>query len=131
MPIRFSDVEDAFLFVNSDSYGMHSAFLNAETGQTFYRSETGGLDEIGEMDLDNLIEIPHKNDLDLGKALVFRFVGDKLPDDYGRVRDIFARRGAYGRFKDFLDSKGLLEAWHRFEEDETKMRCASGAMITT
>jgi hypothetical protein len=120
MPIRFSDIEDAFLFVSSDSYGMHSALVNPETGQTFYRSEAGDLDEIGEMDLDNLIQIPHKNDLDLGKELVFRFVGNKLPDDYERVGDIFARRGAYGRFKDFLESKGLLEEWYRFEDEETK-----------
>ena len=59
-------------------------------------------------------EIPHKNDLDLGQALVFEFAASHLPDEYDRVRDIFRRRGAYGRFKDLLDSKGLLETWYRF-----------------
>ena len=68
-----------------------------------------------------MIEIPHKNDLDLGHNLVFEFTASNLPDEYDRVRDIFRHRGAYGRFKDLLDFKGLLDAWHSFEnERETK-----------
>ena len=116
--VRFSDIEDAFQFVGSASYGSHSAYLNLETGRIFYQSEMGDLDEIGEgkeMDWDRMVEIPHKNDLDLGQSLVFEFVEANLPEEYGRVRAIFGRRGAYGRFKDLLVSKGLLEAWYRFE----------------
>lgn len=82
----------------------------------------GDIDEIGESDADweQMIEIPHKNDLDFGQNLVFEFIASTLPDEYNRVRDIFRRRGAYGRFKDLLDSKGLLEAWYRFENDREK-----------
>ena len=62
----------------------------------------GGIDEIGdeELDWDTYIQIPHKNDLDLGQRLVFEFVETHLPHEYNRVQQIFRRRGAYGRFKD-------------------------------
>jgi Uncharacterised protein family (UPF0158) len=115
--IKFSDIEDAFLFVNSAGYGMHSALLCKDTGRILYRSEMGDLDEIGneDFDSDTCIEIPHKNDLDLGQRLVFEFVESRLPDGYHRVQEIFRRRGAYGRFKDFLESKGLLQSWYDFE----------------
>jgi hypothetical protein len=71
----------------------------------------GGIDEIGDEDLDweLCVEIPHKNDLDLGQRLVFEFVETHLSDEYQRVEQIFRRRGAYGRFKDLLESKGLLK----------------------
>ena len=117
--VRFGDIEDAFLFVGSAPYGTHSAYLNVETGQVFYQSEMADLDEIGdeETDWDHMIEIPHKNDLDLGQSLVFDFVGANLPYDYHRVRDIFGRRGAYGRFKELLAEKDLLEAWYQFEHE--------------
>jgi len=116
--LEFSDIEDAFLFVSSAGYGMHSAVLCKDTGRILYRSEMGDLDEIGNEDLDwdRCIEIPHKNDLDLGHRLVFEFVESHLPDGYHRVQEIFRRRGAYGRFKDFLESKGLLQNWYDFEK---------------
>jgi hypothetical protein len=115
--VKFGDIEDAFLFVGSASYGEHAAYLNVETGKIFYQSEVADIDELEgeEVDWDQLIEIPHKNDLDLGQSLVFEFVERNLPDDYGRVRDMFRRRGAYSRFKDFLAAKDLLEDWYRFE----------------
>jgi len=115
--LEFSDIEDAFLFVSSAGYGMHSAVLCKDTGRILYRSEMGDLDEIGNEDLDwdRCIEIPHKNDLDLGHRLVFEFVESHLPDGYHRVQQIFRRRGAYGRFKDFLESTGLLQSWYDFE----------------
>jgi hypothetical protein len=42
------------------------------------------------------------------------------PDDYERVLDMFARRGAYARFKEFLHSKRLIEAWYAFQDEQTK-----------
>ena len=115
--ISFSKIQDAFLFVSSAGYGMNSAVLCKDTGQVFYSSEMGGIDEIGDEDLDRdkCIDIPHKNDLDLGQRLVFEFVEKHLPDGYHHVRQIFRKRGAYGRFKDFLESKELLQSWYDFE----------------
>jgi hypothetical protein len=114
---QFRDIEDAFFFVSLAGYGMHSAVLCKDTGRILYRSEMGDLDEIGNEDLDwdTCIEIPHKNDLDLGQRLVFEFVERHLPDGYHHVQQIFQRRGAYGRFKDFLESRVLLQSWYDFE----------------
>lgn len=114
---KFRDIEDAFFFVSLAAYGMHSAVLCKDTGRILYRSEMGDLDEIGNEDLDwdTCIEIPHKNDLDLGQRLVFEFVERHLPDGYHHVQQIFQRRGAYARFKDFLESRVLLQSWYDFE----------------
>jgi len=39
-----------------------------------------------------------------------------MPDDLVDVQDIFRRRGAYSRFKDLLDSRGLLKEWFEYDE---------------
>jgi hypothetical protein len=127
--VKFADLQDAFFFVSSAGYGMHSAVLRKDTGEILHRSETGDLDEISEADLDwdNCMEIPHRNDLGLGQQLVFEFVTEQLPDEYDRVRQIFRRPGAYGRFKGLLASRGLLDAWFEFErqheEQELRQWC--------
>ena len=92
--------------------------LRMDTGQILYSSETGGLDEIEDADLDweKCVEIPHKNDLDLGKALVFEFVETNMADAYDEVRQMFRGQGAYSRFKSMLESKGLLKSWYDFEQ---------------
>ena len=115
--IKFSDLEDAFHFVNSSSYGMHSAILYKDTSKIVYHSEMGDDAEVDDEDLDwdKCVEIPHKNDLDLGQRLAFEFVETHLPDKYHQVETMFRRSGAYRQFKDLLESKGLLETWYEFE----------------
>ena len=119
---KFSDIEEAFLFVSGAPQGMLTAILCKDTGQIRYRSLAGDLDEISEEEInwDACIEIPHGNSLGLGQKLVFEFVESILPSDYERVRQIFRKRGAYGRFKDFLESRGLLDQWYEFENQRQK-----------
>jgi hypothetical protein len=74
-------------------------------------------EDIGTSDRD--VSIPHKNDLDLGRRLALAFVARALPDDYEMARQFFQRRGAYSRFKDLLNRRSVLEAWHHFEEQAT------------
>jgi hypothetical protein len=127
--IKFSDIQDAFLFVSSAGYGIRTAILCKDTGQMLYRSDMDDLDEIDDDDLDwdMCIEIPHKNDLDVSQSFIFEFVEMQLPDDYRHVKQIFRKRGAYRRFKDFLETKGLLEMWYDFEskreEQALRRRC--------
>jgi len=118
MKVKFEDIEGAFDFVSFGPYGDHSALLDKSTGKIYWHSETGDLDEIPEemWELDDAIEIPHKKDLGLGNQLVFDFVRSHSPDDYGHVREIFSRRGAYARYKDFLESKDLLQEWYDYEQ---------------
>jgi len=114
----FSEIEDAFMYVGSAMYGMNSAVLCKDTGKILYRSEMAGIDETEEeedLDWDQCVEVPHKNDLDLGRNLVFEFVAEHLPDDYGNVRQIFRRRGAYSRYKALLERRGLLQEWYDVE----------------
>ena len=65
------------------------------------------------------IEIPHKNEFDLGKRLVLDFVGRELPISYDEVERIFSRKGAYSRYRTFLERRRRLEDWYRYEEAET------------
>jgi hypothetical protein len=116
----FSDIEAAFMYVGSAMYGMNSAVLCKDTGKILYRSEMAGIDEIADeedIDWDQCVEVPHQNDLDLGRNLVFEFVEEHLPDDYGQVRQMFRRSGAYSRYKALLDRRGLLQAWYDVEHN--------------
>ncbi|RLB88927.1 MAG: hypothetical protein DRH50_14480 [Deltaproteobacteria bacterium] len=98
---------------------MNTAVLCKDTGRILYRSEDAGIDEVADQDLnwENCIEIPHKYDLNLGRELVFEFVEMYLPDEYYRVRQIFRKRGAYSRYKRFLESRGMLDTWYEFENE--------------
>jgi Uncharacterised protein family (UPF0158) len=122
----FNEIEDAMMFVSSSGYGEYSALLDKSTGKIYYQSAYGDLDELEEFpedeyDPDIHIEIPHKNELDLGRNLVFEFVEEQLSNDFERVRNIFRKKGAYGRYKDLLEERGLLEKWYDFEnERQTK-----------
>lgn len=121
-PFRYDDIESAFYYVSSAGYGLNSAYLDVKTGKIFYRSELTGTDALGEEEpgADPLIAVPHKNDLDLGQTLIFEFVEDNLPDAYDEVRYLFKKRGAYSRYKELPASRGMLEAWHRFEQDRIR-----------
>ena len=123
MAISFDDIENAFIFVSMDQMFMHNAYLCKETGEIFYTSEMGDSDELPE-DIDDpekYIAIPHKNELDLGKALVLEFTSTYLPEELEKVYSIFRRKGAYSRYKDLLESKGALEDWYKFENERQEL----------
>ena len=123
MPIKFIYIEDAFFFVSMGEMYMNSAILCIKTGQVFYISDFGDSDELPEDiddDLDKYIEIPHKNELNLGKPLVLEFSAMHLPDNLEKVNSFFHKKGAYSRFKNLLEAKGLLDKWYAFEEAEQK-----------
>jgi len=123
MAVKFSDIEDALFFVSMDQKFMHNAFLCKETGQIFYTSEMGDSDELPEDidDSDKYIDIPHKTDLNLGKALVMEFTSKYLPDELDKVYSIFRRKGAYSRYKDLLDRKGVLDDWYDYEKERQEV----------
>ncbi len=118
MPIEFSDIENAFFFVSMAPKCTNTAILCKETGEFHLVSGFGDSDELPEDvdDSDRYVEIPHKNELDLGVRLVRDFVSQRLPERPEEVEGIFSRRGAYSRFKALLASCGLLEDWHRYEQ---------------
>ena len=119
MKIKFDELAEAFDFVSSAPPCAHIAVLCKDTGKFYYKSEDGDLDEIPEegADTDRYIDIPHKNDLDLGKNLAFDFVTKYLPTEMGTVENIFRRRGAYAAYKDILHEKGLVDKWYEYEHE--------------
>jgi len=119
MKVKYGDVEDAFFYVGSAPRFMNSALLDKSTGQIHYRSEMSGNDEIPEelWESGSGVEIPHKNDLDLGSSLVFEFAESQMPDDSDHVRDMFRKKGAYSTYKEFLESRGLIQKWYEFEKE--------------
>ncbi|SEC07881.1 Uncharacterised protein family (UPF0158) [Rhizobiales bacterium GAS191] len=124
MPVSFKDLEFAFDFVSSGRLGENQAYISKETGKTYWRSDymDESVEELPE-DIDDgekYLEVPHKNDLDLGRTLVFDFVAAALPDDYEKVRDIFRSKGAYARFKDLLGYRKAVDRWHEFEAKATQ-----------
>jgi hypothetical protein len=137
MSITFSDLALAFELVNSASLGENQAVLDRQSGKIHVRSDLlgdmealSGPDEPFPDDLDDAryIELPHKNELDLGASLVFDFVREFLPDDHEAVRDDFRRKGAYARFKALLARRGAIDRWHDFsnkaEEAALRAWCA-------
>jgi hypothetical protein len=122
MIINFNEIEDAFFYVSMEQMYMHSAVLCRETGEIYYTSEMGDSDELPDDvdDQDKYISIPHKNELDLGKSLVLDFTSEHMPDELEKVYGIFRRKGAYSRFKELLEAKGLLDTWYKYEESHQK-----------
>jgi hypothetical protein len=117
MIVKFEDIQEAFDFVSFGEMYTHQAFLNRETGKIYWHSEFGDNEEELPNDLDDekYIEIPHKNELELGKRLVLEFAYKHLPSDAENIESIFSRKGAYSVFKSLLEKKGDLDKWYEFE----------------
>ena len=120
--MKYSDVENAYMFVSMSPPDEHYAYLNKETGETYYVSTLGDSDELpGDLEEnEKYISIPHKNNLNLGRDLVFDFIAANLPAEYEQVRRMFSKKGAYARLKELLEAKGQLEAWYEFEKKATE-----------
>jgi hypothetical protein len=118
----YNDIDMGFMFVSSGPEFTNSAILDRETGKIYYTSESGDSDELPEDIEDNekYIEIPHKNDLDLGKRLVFNFVTKIIPEEFEIIKSFFSHPGAYSNYKNYLTRINKLKEWHKFEELETQ-----------
>lgn len=117
----FGEIHDAYMFTSAGGYGENTATLDKQTGKIYYYSDYYDDEDeentLAEEDYDSRIhiQVPHKNDLDLGRELVYDFVEEFIPEEGDKISQIFRKRGAYSRFKDFLDSKELLQEWYDFE----------------
>jgi hypothetical protein len=120
--ISFDDLTNAFEFVSAGQKFEHEACICTNTGSIYYASLSAGINEFPDdvEESDHYIAVPHKNDLDLGRNLVFAFVDEHLANQSNAVRDIFRSKGAYRRFRDMLESRGMQEKWYAFEESATE-----------
>jgi hypothetical protein len=106
--MNYDTIEEAFLFVSGPPPFEHTAVVHRKTGESFYASLMSDYDELPEDvdESDDYINIPHKNDLDLGKSLVMEFVRSRCPEEIDRVLTIFCRRGG---LRPFQESAGAEE----------------------
>ena len=123
MSVDFNDLELAFMFA-SDSYSGNIAYLCKKTGKTYIKSEFYDTPEekLPEDIEENeqYIEIPSKNDLELGKKLVIEFISKYLPSEIENVYSIFRSKGAYSKYKSLLVYQGILDEWHEYEQTAQK-----------
>lgn len=125
--LGMSELNIAFEWVSAAGRGENAAYASRETGQIFWASDGGDLDEEPPPDVEDealCAPVPHKYDFDLGQGLIFRFIDAHAPDAYGEVQGYFSKRDAYGRYKGLLERRGLLENWYDYEERarETALR---------
>jgi hypothetical protein len=121
--VDFSELVDAFDFASFGGGFEHRAYVDRITGKIYCVSDH--FEPVEELpddleESDRYLALPDKNELDLGRRLIDRFVGERLPGDVEQVRDFFQRKGAYSRLKILLADRGLLQQWYEFEQAETK-----------
>jgi hypothetical protein len=120
----FENIQNAFEFVSFAPVEENHAILNLHTGEILHKS--GMLDEEEFPDnveeSDDVIWIPHRDDLDLGKELVFDFVEAYLPHEKKAVKAMFrfGRKNAFSKFLTLMERQGKLEDWRAFEKEETR-----------
>lgn len=115
--LRYADLLDAFEFASAGGPIDSAAYIDRDTGATHFVSPDFDFDEELPPDLetsDRYISVPNKYDLDLGRHLVLSFIDRELPNDYGTVAAFFRKKGAYARFKNFLETRRLLQRWYDF-----------------
>lgn len=124
VPVKYDDLLAAHQWVSASSLDDNEAFVSRVTGAIHLTSRLIDVnDELPEdiEDENKYVSVPHKQDLDLGRSLVFSFVENNLADSFETVSSFFHQRGAYRRFKDLLEQKGQLEAWYGYETKATEL----------
>jgi hypothetical protein len=122
-PVKYDDLLAAYEWVSSSPDDC-DAFVSRVTGNVHLSSSTMELDEELPEDIEDgsiYGAVPSKHDLNLGKNVALTFAEEQLPDSYQTVESFFRQRGAYGRFKDLLERKGCLDAWHHYEAKATEL----------
>lgn len=123
IPVKLDDLEEALLFVGAGEMSGASAWVCRATGDVFWHSnETDDFRPLPPDidDAERYVAVPNNHTLGLGKPLALEFARTQLPACYEQVRGIFAHRGAYARFKDLLERHHRLDAWHRWEAEQTR-----------
>jgi hypothetical protein len=122
--INLDELRNAFEFVSSGPSSEHSAYICIDTGIIYWTSNVIDLEEEIPDDVDTsdrYIAVPHKNDLQLGQNLALSFIDQEIPHEYNFAASLFRKRGAYRRFKELLQTEGLLEKWFAFEANASDL----------
>jgi hypothetical protein len=122
--VKWDELLEAFLFVNSAPVGENKARLFIASGEirrdsvwTEVWAESDGDDGAAKDPGGEALDIPHKTELGLGRELALWFVEEVIPDRHEEVAGFFEKRGAYAKFKALLGEEGLLQQWYEFEHE--------------
>ena len=121
--VKYQDLEAALEWASSGAPFENTALISRQTGEVFFNSMGGYSEEELPEDIDDgtlYVAIPHKNDLDLGRELVFDFIESESPGSIGIVAAYFRQRGAYSKYKTFLERESLLDKWYKFESEASR-----------
>lgn len=114
--VKYDDLESAFLWSSSAAPFENTALLHRQTGEVFLKSMHGDFEEDLPEDIEDgsiYISAPHKNDLNLGRDMVFDFIEAVAPQHLSKVESYFRQRGAYSKFKALLERDSLLDGWYK------------------
>jgi Uncharacterised protein family (UPF0158) len=121
--VKLDDLLSAMEWSSSGDPDCNTAVLNRTTGEVFLKSELGDFGQELPDDIEDdtiYIEVPHKNDLGLGRALVINFIDSTAPHLAKTVHAYFKTRGAYSNFKSLLEREAVLDQWYKFESEATR-----------
>ena len=119
--VSYAELEFAYMICDQSQIVETVGFVCAKTGAIHIDGdeEEGTLpDDLYENS--QYVQIPDKQELDLGVGLVFKFILENDSEIYDQVRSIFRSRGAYHRYKELLDSRQKLNQWYEFEASAIK-----------
>jgi hypothetical protein len=128
--VKYEDLESAFHWTSSGAPFENTALLHRQTGEVFLKSMHGDFDEDFPEDIEDgsiYIAAPHKNDLSLGRELVFDFIESNASQHQSKVESYFRQRGAYSKFKALLERESLLDEWYKYEAEATRKALLSWA----
>jgi hypothetical protein len=122
--VKLDELENAAILVD-DGEGSAKALVSRDTGMIHllndeYMDEEAPLPGDAEPG-DAYVSVPAASTIGLGRELMFRFAATHLPGDRDRVRELFAKGDGYDRFARLLEERGVLDAWYRFREEETRV----------
>ena len=129
MPVSFADLELAFDFVSAGHEGENQAYIDRQSGKIYSASDVTDAEEELPPDIEDekYVEIPHRNELDLGKPLVLDFVGQFLPDDYDECGKSSAEKAPMPGSKPCWRGATPSIAGTISRPRRKKLRCGSGA----
>jgi len=119
--VNADELENAMILM--DGTVDAEAWVCRETGAVYMRSDMLDVPEPVPDDIDDAdkyVPVPGLKELDLGQALVFDFVDEHMPDAENEVRQFFRSSGAYRRFSNLVDDRGLRDRWHAFRDERTQ-----------
>ena len=122
IPITLDTLDSALQWSSAGAPFENQALLSRVTGELFFKSMQGDFGDELPDDIEDgtaYIAVPHKNDLELGRSLVFAFVEELAPAHLQAIESFFRHKGAYAKFKALLERTQLLQRWYEYEATAT------------